>query len=217
MYLLVCATKLEMRPFKELVDKMAGADCLITGVGLVETTLNLSSHLGPNPSGIHGVINFGAAGAYMDSGAGLLDICIADQEVLGDLGICFGDRLEPFDERVLPVRTRFDLNTQLISRAAKILSQNGIPFRQGTFISVNSVSGTTKRGEYLRNRHHALCENMEGAAVARVCLEYQVPCLEIRCISNMVEDRDTSKWQLTEACRICAETVVKVVGGLNAS
>lgn len=217
MYLLVCATELEMRPFREPAGGIRGTDCLITGVGLVETTLTLSRHLCPNPSGISGVINFGAAGAYMDSGAELLDICIADQEVLGDLGICFGDRLDPFDEKVLPIQTRFDLNTQLVSRAAKILSQNDIPFIQGTFISVNSASGTTKRGEYLRNRHHALCENMEGAAVARVCSEYSIPCLEIRCISNMVEDRDTSKWQLAEACRICAETVVKVVSGLNTS
>ena len=217
MYLLVCATELEMRPFRELVGGMRGADYLITGVGLVETTLALSKYLGAGLSGISNVINFGIAGAYMDSGAGLLDICVARKEVLGDLGICFHDHLEPFDESILPVRTRFDLNTQLLSRAVKILDQNGIRFRKGTFVTVNSATGTTGRGEYLRNTHHALCENMEGAAVARVCLEYSIPCLEIRCISNMVEDRDTSKWQLTEACRTCAETVSKLLTDLNSA
>ena len=217
MYLLVCATELEMRPFRELADGMHGADYLITGVGLVETTLALSKYLGTDLSEISNVINFGIAGAYMDSGAGLLDICVARKEVLGDLGICFHDHLEPFDESILPVRTRFDLNTQLLSSAVKILDQNGIRFREGTFVTVNSATGTTGRGEYLRDTHHALCENMEGAAVARVCLEYSIPCLEIRCISNMVEDRDTSKWQLTEACRTCAETVSKVLTDLNSA
>ena len=48
--------------------------------------------------------------------------------------------------------------------------------------------------------------DMEGAAVARVCGALQVPCLELRCISNMVEDRDLSKWRLREACEKAGAT-----------
>ena len=45
---------------------------------------------------------------------------------------------------------------------------------------------------------------MEGAAVAMVCQSLDIPCAELRCISNMVDDRDTSKWQLVEAIeKIC--------------
>jgi futalosine hydrolase len=51
---------------------------------------------------------------------------------------------------------------------------------------------------------------MEGAAVAMVCNTFKVPCVELRCISNMVEDRDTANWMLEDAIdEIC--WVVEVV------
>jgi len=37
---------------------------------------------------------------------------------------------------------------------------------------------------------------MEGAAVALACQQLAVPLLELRGISNLVEDRDTRRWDL---------------------
>ena len=52
---------------------------------------------------------------------------------------------------------------------------------------------------------------MEGAAVAMVCKTFNTPCVELRCISNMVEDRNTADWMLEDAidkiCRV-AEVVL---------
>jgi futalosine hydrolase len=48
---------------------------------------------------------------------------------------------------------------------------------------------------------------MEGAAAAQICALYDVPFLEVRGISNLVEDRDREKWKLGEA----AEAAQKVV------
>jgi futalosine hydrolase len=51
---------------------------------------------------------------------------------------------------------------------------------------------------------------MEGAAVAFVCKEFQLPCVEMRCISNVVEDRNLDNWQLQEAIeKVCS--VAKIV------
>ena len=41
---------------------------------------------------------------------------------------------------------------------------------------------------------------MEGFAVARVCDAFKLSCVEIRSISNFVEDRDVAGWRLEEAC-----------------
>ena len=52
---------------------------------------------------------------------------------------------------------------------------------------------------------------MEGAAVAMVCKTFNTPCVELRCISNMVEDRNTADWMLEDAIgKICraAEVVL---------
>ena len=40
---------------------------------------------------------------------------------------------------------------------------------------------------------------MEGAAVAQVCAQYQIPFTEIRAISNMVEERNMAQWDLPGA------------------
>ena len=47
--------------------------------------------------------------------------------------------------------------------------------------------------------------------MAMVCQNFNIPSVELRCVSNMVEDRNTANWQLSEAiekiCRV-AETVL---------
>jgi futalosine hydrolase len=42
---------------------------------------------------------------------------------------------------------------------------------------------------------------MEGAAVFYVCLNENIPVLQIRSISNYVEDRDTTKWDIPLAIK----------------
>jgi futalosine hydrolase len=56
---------------------------------------------------------------------------------------------------------------------------------------------------------------MEGASVARVCSEYSLPLLELRCISNLVEDRDLSRWRLREACEKAAQAAVILIKNLK--
>jgi futalosine hydrolase len=67
-------------------------------------------------------------------------------------------------------------------------------------VTVNSVSAVLARGNFLQKTWDGICENMEGAAIARVCQEYNLPLVQMRVISNLVEDRDPAKWCLKEAC-----------------
>jgi futalosine hydrolase len=40
---------------------------------------------------------------------------------------------------------------------------------------------------------------MEGAAVALIAARYGIDCMELRGISNYVEDRDITKWDISLA------------------
>lgn len=216
-YLLTAATDMEM---KQLWDSYAGEerlDFLVTGLGPVETTLSVSSYLARSETNFAGVINFGVAGAYLGLGIDLLDLCLARSEVLGDLGICLDREILGFDSKKLPVISEFVLDDSLLQQAEKILAAGGLSWRTGGFVTVNCASGTAERGTYLRDRHRAVCENMEGAAVARVCEEFGLPCLELRCISNLVEERNPANWRLKEACRKGAEAVAVLLQGLLGS
>lgn len=215
MYLVTSATEYEMQPFQAVCPGGEGVRQLVTGLGPLETAVCLYSWLSRHAGPVSGVINFGVAGAYTGSpgltSPRLLDICLAEREVLGDLGICFEDRIERFLNKKLRAYDTFTLNNELLAQARLALDAENIFFHSGTFITVNCASGTARRGAMLAAEHRGLCENMEGAAVARVCEEFHLPCLELRCISNMVEDRDPGRWQLEKACvRAAAVTAVLV-------
>lgn len=198
--LLTAATEFELRAFAEAGGAARQVRTLLTGIGPVETAFNLSAALHGVAGAVRAVLNFGIAGAFPDSGAGLLDICLAEEEVLGDFGICLPERIERFAERGLTVRDRFVLDQGLRTAAAHALTAAGLPCRSGVFVTVSSSSGTAARARQLERQYQGLCENMEGAAAARVCEAFGLPCLELRCVSNMAGERDKKQWRLREAC-----------------
>jgi futalosine hydrolase len=201
MYLLVAATEEEIGHFRQLTDRIKELDILVTGVGPLATAVKLTRYLTVNSSLLSGVVNIGVGGAYPGSGLDILDVCMASQEVMGDFGICMEGEIVDLNPAILPVQKKISLESPLLSKVEKIMKSGSLSYNIVNFVTVNCCSGTKERGAYLRSRYQAACENMEGAAVAFACHEFQVPCVEIRCISNMVEDRNTKNWQLTDACK----------------
>lgn len=209
--LLTAATALEMQAYAVAKGTRFNALQLITGIGPTETALSLTTMLHHHAGAIDLVINFGIAGSYTYGTAKILDICLAEKELLGDLGVCLPERIERFVERGLSVHDSFLLDQQLRQHAEQGLCQAEIPYRTGTFITVNCASGTQERADLLGRQFQALCENMEGAAIARVCHHFKLPCLELRCISNMAGEANKEKWQLREACTLAGQAAATVV------
>jgi futalosine hydrolase len=214
MFLLVAATTLELEPFQAILSSRESCLTLLSGVGVVEATWSLTAWLSRQTNMPPVVINFGVAGAYPGTPLDLLDLCLAEAEILGDLGIVHQDHIQPLPQAFAPPR-EFVCDQPLLARAAGILATAGLPCRVGRFVTVAGGSGTRPRGEYLRDRHHACCENMEGAALARVCQGFGVPFLELRCVSNLVLDRAEQAWRAEEAALRCARAAALLVEGLN--
>ena len=55
---------------------------------------------------------------------------------------------------------------------------------------------------------------MEGASVFMVCNNFNVPCIQIRSISNKVEKRNTENWNLTLAIENLNATVKQIISEL---
>jgi len=218
MILAVAATEFEMAPFKAALIN-ADVRTLVCGIGPVESCLKLTRYLERNGQDISMVINFGVAGAFLRQdgrGASLLDICLAETENYGDFGICFPMRIDDFSSE-MNEEISFKSDIELLQFAEKQLAENNLNAKVGHFVTVSCVSGTRSRGDILSEKFDGLCENMEGAALARVCREYQLSFLEMRCISNYVEDRDVSGWVLPEACEKIGFTTAQFVRGLGES
>lgn len=204
MLLVTAATDLEIADLREQFADSQEIAFLITGVGLVETACTLTTFLERQGRAIRGVINIGVGGAYHRGKMKILDLGLATSEVIGDMAVCFENRLDPLGSPELVVHHFFPCQGSLRDQFLTWCFDNSQEIHDGPFVSVNCVSGTRKRGEILAATYKSISENMEGAAVARVCKGYGLDWLEIRCMSNMVEDRDTSTWRLAEAAAKCS-------------
>jgi len=169
------------------------------------------------------VINTGCAGAYIGSGLQVGDLAVASAEIYGDEGVETPAGWESLEAIGIPSLERHDagyfnefpLAVLPAQRAVRLANQLGIPLHRGKFVTVSTCSGTAVRGAELFQRYGALCESMEGGAVAHVCLQYGVDCLELRGISNLVEDRDLSRWDLPRAVEKAQRFILKFIETLG--
>jgi adenosylhomocysteine nucleosidase len=93
--------------------------------------------------------------------------------------------------------SRFHGNTALIAmilealRADSIKANGPNPFKihQGLIISGDRFVSSSAEVQTLRNAlPDALCVEMEGAAIAQVCHDYQIPFAAVRSISDKADD-----------------------------
>ncbi|HEV2150180.1 MAG TPA: futalosine hydrolase [Longimicrobiaceae bacterium] len=165
--------------------------------------------------GVRGVVGFGIAGAYPGSGLAVGDVALASEVVYADEGVeTPGGWLStegigiPLLERGGARRfNRFPLEGERVEHARAVLEAAGVRVRVGPALTVSTCSGTTARGAELARRFGALTEGMEGAALGHVCALYDVPFLEVRGISNTVEDRDLSTWRIADAAAAAQRAV----------
>ncbi|NNK55740.1 MAG: futalosine hydrolase [Desulfofustis sp.] len=219
MHLVVAATQTEMDAYRCIDQSTANqVHRLVSGVGPMESGITLSRFLERHHTKIRTVVNFGIGGAYY-SGPNrqleLIDLCLAEREILGDFGVCYGDRVEPFAQDDFPAQSVFELDPHLLATARSALSAETIDSTVGTFVTVNGASGFRVRGDRFADRYGAICENMEGAAVARVCELFHLPLVEVRAISNQVEDRTEEVWPIAEAAARAAQAATLIIKRLQ--
>ncbi len=169
------------------------------------------------------IVITGCGGAYPGSGLSVGDMAVATDEIFGDDGVIAPDGwidLKEMDLALLNEGGRSWYNTVPLARletekAMQLADSHGVQLVRGRFVTVSSCSGTKARGVELQRRCQAVCENMEGAAVALTALRYGIPCVEIRGISNLVEDRDISRWNIGQAVENVQRFIIKLITELG--
>lgn len=213
--LLVAATGFEILPlvsylrknFKNKEDrrffsKELDLHLLITGVGTVATTFAVATRLAQER--FDWALNLGIAGAFNPT-LQLGEVFQVTRDRLVDVGI------EEADGRFVDV---FDLN---------LTEANAPPYQEGwlhpsesTFdflpkasaLTVNTVHGSAESIASIKAQYPADLESMEGAAFFYCCLQQQLPCLQLRAISNYVEPRNKDNWNIPLAIdRLNAVTI----------
>jgi futalosine hydrolase len=198
------------------------SDVVVTGVGAVNTAHALTQYLATEPTPSL-VIQTGIAGAYVPAGISVGSVLLADTEIYGDLGVLTPEGWRPMEEIGIPLLEAtasrparfnyFPLDAALVSRAASAAGARVA--RTGKFLTLSQVTGVRALGDALHERFGALCESMEGAAAAHVCALHDVPFLEVRGISNLVEDRNRATWRIKEAADAAQAVVLRLIENLS--
>jgi futalosine hydrolase len=204
MNLLICvATDLEGAL---LLERLGGDDrvqVLRTGVGAVNAAHAVTwalAHQRPKA-----IVVCGVGGAYPGSGLRVGDVVCAEYECYGDLGAAAPGGFLDMQTLGFPV----------VATAPPLF--NDLPLqvfpevpsgRRVRFVTVNTCTGTHAAALALEGRTGGAVENMEGAAVVHVARLHDIPVGEVRGISNIVTDRDTSTWRLPDAAIAAQEALL---------
>jgi futalosine hydrolase len=233
---LVCSVPLECARLREAMDearetaigrkpawtgRLDGAEVVLLpgGMGKTNAAHALTALLESRP--VRGVVGFGIGGAYPGAGLDVGGIALATEAVYGDEGVQAPGGWMSTEGIGIPLwqlgeacrYNAFPLDAARVERARTALAAAGYDVRTGPFVTVSCCSGTAALGATMAHRFPgALCEGMEGAALAHVAAIYAVPFLELRAVSNLVEDRDLSRWRIREAAEAAQDAVRVVVG-----
>ena len=78
-------------------------------------------------------------------------------------------------------------------------------------ISVNTCHGNEASIKKFTSRLRVETESMEGAAFLWACNQIKVKCVQLRAVSNYVEKRDKSKWEIASAVKNLNEVLIKLL------
>jgi futalosine hydrolase len=207
------------------MGRLHGRDMVVmySGIGMVNashaTTL-LIERFSPEL-----IINTGIAGAYEGTGPGVGDVALATAEIYGDCGVAGGDGYGSFRKIGLPLvenrsgkfYNEFSLDGPLVKDAMRFLRDDAsadfnVNVVKGRFVTVAASSASGERAVQMARLHGAVCENMEGAAVAHICAIYGIDMIEVRGISNVAGIRDRRRWNIKRAATNCQKAVMKMLG-----
>ncbi|GAW67697.1 futalosine hydrolase [Geoanaerobacter pelophilus] len=179
-------------------------DLVIAATGIGKVNAACATTLLLERFGAKMLINTGCGGAFPGCGLGIGDLAVAQSESFADEGVQTPNGWHSLELIGIPVFQEggrrffntFPLDPDLARGAGERALELGFAAVSGPFLTVSTCSGSADQGEELLRRFQGVCENMEGGAVAQVALQYAVPLLEVRGISNLVEDRDLARWDL---------------------
>jgi futalosine hydrolase len=213
--LLVVATKEEVEPVMatlatkegELVIDSHHVHVLVTGVGMVATTYHLTSMFSSDIN-YDLILNIGLAGSFtreLELGT-VVQVTLDKFVELGaedDKEFVSAIELGLVQEEEVVVRNDHTFKNEVVDGLVQV---------EG--ITVNTVHGNESSIARVMKRTSADVETMEGAAFFYVCRKERQACAQIRAISNYVEKRDKSSWELDLSLNNLSTVVIDILKAL---
>jgi futalosine hydrolase len=167
--------------------ELCGHDGLVCGVGPVEAAASVAAAIAHDRP--VAVLHVGVAGARSGAEVDVLDLVVGSEAVYEDLVTV---------RKLAPASVRPD--SRLVAAARRALDAPHV-LAIGTTGRVGGADG-------------CVVEAMEGFAVLRACELAGVPAVEVRAISNLVED-DRAAWRMDEAIAALAGALPRLLAAVG--
>jgi futalosine hydrolase len=182
---------------------------LVTGVGSISTAWAMKQWISANDKPDL-AINAGIAGSYKD------DIVIGDvvmpvTDCYADAGIEDGTNFLTLYEAGLAGADEFPFRNGLLHADTRYSVQMKSILKPAGAITVNTATGSEATRIKLLQKFNPDIETMEGATFFYICTRGNIPCLAVRAISNRVELRNKSKWNIALAISNLSEKLNEMI------
>jgi futalosine hydrolase len=222
--LLVSATSFEIEPLLtglRLVKKHEGhitsysaknldLDILLTGVGMVATAYWLGRTLAANSYDV--AINAGICGSF-DRKIPIGEVVNVVEDSFPEMGAEDGEYFLSLIDLDLLGRDEFPFTNGILENKDLFdhPALNSLPKVKG--ITVNKVHGHADSIHKIVKVSKPDIETMEGAAFLYACQSIGLKCLQLRAISNYVETRDRTSWNIPLAIRNLNQSLSELLSG----
>ncbi|MBT2829494.1 5'-methylthioadenosine/adenosylhomocysteine nucleosidase [Staphylococcus coagulans] len=160
-------------------------EIILTQSGIGKVNVAISTALLINEFKPAYIINTGSAGA-LQPGLSLGDVVISSEVAYHDADArAFGYEIGQIPG--MPATYKADQELfEKVDKVLKSLSQNG---KEGLIVSGDSFIGTNaQRQTILASFPHALAAEMEAAAIAQTCFQFNTPFIITRAISDLADE-----------------------------
>ncbi len=219
--LLVFASKIESESFLNKISekginitkdntfriKDSVFEILISGIGIPFTIYSLTKKLVSEKYNL--IINAGICGTYTE------DLCIGDTvsvvlDEFADFGVTYpdGSFKTLFEENLLNPDKKPFSSGKLFNR---LKSNIDTELPKVTAITVNNVSGNSEQIKLRKEKFDPDIETTEGAAAAYVTFKESTNFLQIRAVSNKIEERNKENWDIPLALDNLADELYRII------
>ena len=210
--LLTAATTFEIEPTLQLIEKKGFSpnveiEVLITGIGPVNATYLVTTAIIDKKPDL--VIQAGIAGSFDYNNVPAAQTVLVKYDAFGDLGMEEKGKFTTVFDAGFAGKNHFPFTEGWLINQNALLNNSALPVVKS--VTINKVSDNAVQKQQLAETFAADIETMEGAALHYVCLQQNVPFLQIRSVSNEVGERDKSKWKIKEAVENLNNELIKIL------
>lgn len=175
-----------------VTDKNILLTKLVTGVGVPNAMYHLTKAILINKYDF--VIQAGIGGTTIKN-IELGNVVIIEADTFADVGIYEKGAFSTLFDNGFADKNKFPYKDGWLKN--NIILDIDLPHYRS--ITVNTITDDKDAIANQNKLFNAGVESMEGATLHFVCLMHSIPFLQVRSISNVVGERDKSKWQIKKA------------------